>query len=400
MIRSVVGKVMWVGRATVFLVGLAVVLALMFGVATAALAGNGPGDVFNLGQKNTVNRLSQLVGSTTSAMLRVDNDGTGTALDLRVGSATADPASKTTPPMTVDSQARVANLHAAFADDASTSSYTNNADKLDGKNSTDFAAANHSHPGSEYKNVVIVAKAGGDFATVTAALSSITDASDTNRYLVWVGPGTYNEFVNMKPYVDIQGAGEGVTRIAPSFAGSTAVYGANNAELRYLTMEAKGGPGTCGIAVYNDGASPRLLHVTATVSGGENCNIGVNQRNGASSTLTDVTIDVSGGGTGSYGVSNQSGSSATIRNSDISVSGGGASGSHGVFAHGTDTTITIDNSKVQNGNSTIQAYDGATVRVGASRLAGEAVDDFDTTASVTCAGVYDEDYTFSASTCP
>jgi hypothetical protein len=37
MIRSVVGKVMWVGRATVFLVGLAVTLALVFGVATAAL---------------------------------------------------------------------------------------------------------------------------------------------------------------------------------------------------------------------------------------------------------------------------------------------------------------------------------------------------------------------------
>jgi hypothetical protein len=33
MLRSVVSKVMWVGRATVFMVGLAVILALLFGAA-------------------------------------------------------------------------------------------------------------------------------------------------------------------------------------------------------------------------------------------------------------------------------------------------------------------------------------------------------------------------------
>jgi hypothetical protein len=41
MIRSTVGKVMWVGRVTVILVGLAVILALMFGVSTTVLAGTG-----------------------------------------------------------------------------------------------------------------------------------------------------------------------------------------------------------------------------------------------------------------------------------------------------------------------------------------------------------------------
>ena len=88
---------MWVGRATVFLVGLSVILALVFGIATTAVAGDGPGAVFNLGQKYTVNRLSQLVGTT--------------ALDLKVGKGT-DPTTKTAPPMKVDSQAEVANLNA------------------------------------------------------------------------------------------------------------------------------------------------------------------------------------------------------------------------------------------------------------------------------------------------
>ena len=130
MLRSLGKKAMRVGRATVFLVGLSVILAMVFGVASTALAGNGVGAVFNLGQKNTVNRLSQLVGPTAGPMFRVDNDGTGTALDLKVGSPTANPATKATPPMTVDSQGRVTNL---------------NADLLDGQDSTAFSLAGHEH---------------------------------------------------------------------------------------------------------------------------------------------------------------------------------------------------------------------------------------------------------------
>ena len=98
--------------------------------------------------------------------------------------------------------------------------------------------------GSGYRNVIVVAKSGGDFTSIQAALDSITDASDTNRYLVWVAPGVYNERVTMKPYVDIEGAGEQVTRI--TYGGSSnpdtgTVVGANDAELRFLTVENTGG---------------------------------------------------------------------------------------------------------------------------------------------------------------
>ena len=48
MLRSAAGKIMWVGKATTFCVGLAVVLALILGVASAALAAL-PGDPFKLG---------------------------------------------------------------------------------------------------------------------------------------------------------------------------------------------------------------------------------------------------------------------------------------------------------------------------------------------------------------
>ncbi len=120
---------MWMvraGRAAVSVVGLAVVLALVLGAATTALAGTGVGATFNLGKVNSVSALSSLVGSTAGPMLKVDNNGTGAALDLQVGPSTTPPEQKAAAPMTVDSQARVANL---------------NADKIDGKDSSAFAPA-------------------------------------------------------------------------------------------------------------------------------------------------------------------------------------------------------------------------------------------------------------------
>jgi hypothetical protein len=92
MIRSAVGKVMWVGRATVFMVGLAVIMALVLSMTSAALAGTGVGANFNLGKTNTVNRLSQLVGSTDNALLRIDNNNAGTnATALTYGWSRASP---------------------------------------------------------------------------------------------------------------------------------------------------------------------------------------------------------------------------------------------------------------------------------------------------------------------
>jgi hypothetical protein len=112
MVRSVVSKVMWVGRTTATLIGLAVALALVLGVATMALAAV-PGDPFRLGQTNGIDAMSTLVGNVAGPMLMVDNNSTGagaTALDLRVEAGK--------PPMKVNSTTKVSKL---------------NADKVDGK---------------------------------------------------------------------------------------------------------------------------------------------------------------------------------------------------------------------------------------------------------------------------
>ena len=111
MLGSVASKIAWMARATTTIVGLAIMLALVLGMATTALAGTGVGAVFNLGQTNTVGAVSSLVGSVAGPSLQIDNNSTGkgaTALDLQVEAGR--------PPMKVDSDARVVNLNADEVD--------------------------------------------------------------------------------------------------------------------------------------------------------------------------------------------------------------------------------------------------------------------------------------------
>jgi hypothetical protein len=78
--------------------------------------GHRVGATFNLGKINTVNAISRLEGSTLNAMFRINQLGSGTALNLQV----QDP---NKPPMTINSSAKVTNL---------------NSDQLDGQDSTNF----------------------------------------------------------------------------------------------------------------------------------------------------------------------------------------------------------------------------------------------------------------------
>jgi len=115
MIKSALDKVMWVGRATVFVVGLAVILAMVLGLASAAFSATGGN--FILGKSNSANAPTTLVGQivdTTKSALVLKNPNGGSALQLQVNSGIA--------PMKVPATAgKATNL---------------NADKLDGQDST------------------------------------------------------------------------------------------------------------------------------------------------------------------------------------------------------------------------------------------------------------------------
>lgn len=131
---NVLKKVAWVGRTASMVFGLALVLALVVGVSTTALAGTGVGARFDLGKTNTVNAVTKLVGSVAGPSLQIDNDSTNanaTALDLQVEAGKV--------PMTVNSSAQVANL---------------NSDKLDGLDASAFVrstyAVNETNDGGGY----------------------------------------------------------------------------------------------------------------------------------------------------------------------------------------------------------------------------------------------------------
>lgn len=123
MLKSGIGKVMWVGRATVFLIGLSVIFAVVFGVTATAFAANGK--PFILGKTNAARAVTTLV-----------KQGPGPALNLVV--------SPGQPPLKVNSQGKVANFNADLLDGNDASSFlaadgtAADANRLGGKSADEF----------------------------------------------------------------------------------------------------------------------------------------------------------------------------------------------------------------------------------------------------------------------
>jgi hypothetical protein len=109
--KTIFSRALWVGKGAVFLVGLAVTLALVVGVASAAFGANG--DAWRIGRANVATATTTLGGSlgVNGPMLRLVNNNAGandTALDLRVQAGEA--------PLRVNSNTRVNNLNADLLD--------------------------------------------------------------------------------------------------------------------------------------------------------------------------------------------------------------------------------------------------------------------------------------------
>jgi hypothetical protein len=199
--------------------------------------------------------------------------------------------------------------------------------------------------GPLYTGVLIVAKNAptyGDYSSITGALNAISTHNADNRWLIWVAPGTYTETVTMKTYVDIEGAGEGLTIIysnggAATSSGAT-VTGASNAELRFLTVKSTVSDSTAyAVGIYNSSASPRLTHVSVAASGGTSTDVyGIYDTSSSSPALTDVTITASGG-TGSGGTRGVYHASGTLTYTKGSITVTGASGKN---AKGLDNAAT------------------------------------------------------------
>ena len=77
MARSAFSKVAWMARTTTTVVGLAIMLALVFGAATTAMGATGGN--FILGKANVATTVSKLTASIAGPALTLVNNSTGTA---------------------------------------------------------------------------------------------------------------------------------------------------------------------------------------------------------------------------------------------------------------------------------------------------------------------------------
>jgi len=205
MLRKMASKVAWVGRTASMVLGLALVMALVLGVASVALAGTGVGDTFNLGQQNTVNKISSLIGSASSAMLKIDNNGAGPALALQV-----EPGEQ---PMTVNSDRMVARL---------------NADKLDGLDAARLAGTGN----SAYRGGASICGPGGAPFTSTLPVSVGKESLlfATARAGVQAN-GNANTLMN----VELRNADNTTTLASTGF--SSQAFSANSTDVRDLVSE-------------------------------------------------------------------------------------------------------------------------------------------------------------------
>jgi hypothetical protein len=144
-----------------------------------------------------------------------------------------------------------------------------------------------------YAGVVTVARSGGDFTSVQAAIDEISDANPENPYLVWVAPGVYSETVRLKPYVHLQGAGEEETIIVSAISNAgwpptqATLVLTRHVSLRDLTA-INTGSGTMNVALSaGDGVFDALVEDVTARSVGSG---GVNYAVRLSGNDTDITL--------------------------------------------------------------------------------------------------------------
>jgi hypothetical protein len=181
--------------------------AMVVLMAATAFAGTGVGAVFNLGKTNSVNATSTLTGSKNGRMLQVTNTSTGGS-----ASGIGITVSPGTPPLKVNSSAKVGNLNADQLDGIDSTGFLSvgakaaDSDQLDGIDSTGFLGVGDKAADSDML----------DGLDSTGFLRNLVPLSLTGADNTGVIRGTNT------------GGGNGVQGVTSS-SGASGVYGENDA---------------------------------------------------------------------------------------------------------------------------------------------------------------------------
>lgn len=121
-------------------------------------------------------------------------------------------------------------------------------------------------------NIVIVAKSGGDYTSIIAAINSITNESSSNPYTVKIMPGFYDvgtTTVTVPPYIDLIGSG----------ANSTIISGHNSSATNGGVVKLQGATTLSDLTIVNTGNSGNGNHNYSTGVIVENATSPVNYGN-------------------------------------------------------------------------------------------------------------------------
>jgi hypothetical protein len=176
-VKKAAAKIAWVGRTASMVFGLALVMALVLGVATMAFGANGSN--FILGSlNNTATAITKLTGTVGGGpALQVSNPSTATgstALHLQVATGKA--------PMKVNRTTKVANL---------------NTDRLDGKDSTELAPILRSQQDGFHRGQVVTGTTEVNSVAIQAPVNGVLMISGT-AFVNSGEPAAINYILNPK----------------------------------------------------------------------------------------------------------------------------------------------------------------------------------------------------------
>ena len=212
---------------------------------------------------------------------------------------------------------------------------------------------------TKYNKIVVVGER-GDYAKLSDALNSITDASETNRYcIVVIGKIVDDAQINAKSYVDIIGFSADVTVQTDSNVHGVVFDSIIETEWRDITIRRKGnvtsGVHACCIKGTTD-KTCRLVNCKFIneISAAVNSCYGIRIWGSASPTITNCVVQGGSGGNSCYGIGIWDSASPTITGCKAQ-GGSGGNYCYGIRIWGF-ASPTITNCVVQGGSGGNSCY--------------------------------------------
>lgn len=211
----------------------------------------------------------------------------------------------------------------------------------------------------------------GQFGSIAAAVASITTASASELWQVFVSPGIYTEpEIIIPPYVFVSGIGEYEIMVEPDAADHHVFSMSENTAISFLQVR-NAGPGFAGINCVDVGSYALCHKVSMT-----NCDIGwIVDASTVDSIVYLEYCDTAGGSDG-LKVSSSGGFSAYVNLENWYVYADlvtGINPDHGLFITGDDTAVNIQAFGLEGTDGTGHGFhiqDGATISLKAGHIYG------------------------------